>query len=217
MKKIDWNTWDRREIYRFFSTVSHPFYMVSFLVDVTELKAFTKRHDCSFYYSLVYLCSKALQRVENFLYVCRDGEIYLLDERTPSFTDRKPNSELFHCVTHPIQGDILAFCRSAMEASRNQNCFLDMSQEGDTLAYYTCLPTLRMTAMTNEFDVSAPGYAEDNIPRIAWGKYTEHQGRLELTISMEVNHRFIDGIHIEKFAACLQELIAGLEHELYEK
>ena len=211
MKRIEKSTWDRRELYEFFSGVSDPFYMVSFTVDVTELKAFTKRYECSFYYSLIWLCCEALKSADNFLYTCRDGEIYLLDERTPSFTDRTANSELFHIVSLPARGDILSFCQSAKEMSRNQQCFIDMKCEGDHLAYFSCLPTLRMTALTNEFDRVSPDFAESNIPRIAWGKYTENCGRLELTMSMEVNHRFIDGLHIERFASRLETLIAELK------
>ena len=86
-----------------------------------------------------------------------------------------------------------------------------MKSEGDHLAYFSCLPTLRMTALTNEFDRLSPDFAESNIPRIAWGKYTENRGRLELTMSMEVNHRFIDGLHIEKFASRLETLITELK------
>ncbi len=210
MRKIEKSTWDRREIYDFFSGVSDPFYMVSFTLDVTELRAFTKRHDCSFYYSLIYLCCEALKSADNFLYTCRSGEIYLLDGREPSFTDRKPDSELFHIVTLPACGDILTFCQAAKEASRNQQSFIDMSHEGDDLAYFSCLPTLRLTALTNDSDLLSPGFAESNIPRISWGRYTENRGKLELTISMEVNHRFVDGLHIEKFAARLEALIAEL-------
>lgn len=211
MRKIDMAAWERKELYDFFSGVSNPFYMVSFTVDVTELKAYTKRHGCSFYYSMIYLCNKALESVENFMYTCRDGEVYLLSERVPSFTDRKTDSELFHIVSVQVNGDIVEFCRLAGETSKNQQCFIDMSLEGDALAYYSCLPTLRMTALTNEMNFGAPGFAEDNIPRIAWGKYTENGGRLELTVSMEVNHRFVDGVHIEKFAARLEKLIAELK------
>lgn len=136
MKKIDMSTWERKEIYEFFSRVSDPFYMVSFIVDVTELREFTKRHHCSFYYSLGFLCTKAMSSVENFLYVCRDDEVYKIDERVPSFTDRKPDSELFHIVTLPMREDLLSFCEAAREKSRNQKSFLDFSQEGDGLIYF---------------------------------------------------------------------------------
>ena len=213
MKKIDLNTWERKEIYNFFSTVSQPFYMVSFITDVTELKAFTKRHNCSFYYALIFLCGKAMACVENFQYVCQGNDVYLLEEREPSFTDRRADSEVFHIVSVPLGNDILSFCQSAREASRQQESFIDVSKEGCHLAYFSCLPSLRLTALTNEFDLLAPGFASDSIPRIAWGKYTEQHGRLELTISMEVNHRFIDGIHIEKFSSCLDKMIADLAEQ----
>ena len=62
----------------------------------------------------------------------------------------------------------------------------------------------------DEFDILAPDFSSDSVPRIAWGKYSEQHGRLELTVSMEVNHRFIDGIHIEKFSGFLEKMIADL-------
>lgn len=210
MIKIDRSKWDRDEIYSFFSKVSNPFYMVSFTVDVTELKAYTKAKGCSFYYALIYLCSKALSSVENFMYTIKDGEVYMYEERMPSFTDMKPGKELFHIVSIPAYGSIAEFCEAASKTSCEQDCFIDMTKEGDNLAYYSCVPTLRLTALTNERDYSEPDFADDNIPRITWGKYTENNGRLELNISMEVNHRFIDGIHIGKFATELERLIKEL-------
>lgn len=210
MKKIDMNTWDRKEIYNFFSKVSHPFYMVSFVIDVTELKAFTKRYNCSFYYALIFLCVKAMSCVENFQYICQGEDVYLIDERVPSFTDRKLGSELFHIVSIPLCEDILSFCQSAKEVSRQQDFFIDTAKEGSNLAYFSCLPSLRMNALTNEFDILSDDFPSDSIPRIAWGRYLEQHGRLELTVSIEVNHRFIDGIHIEKFVSCLEKMIADL-------
>ena len=37
MKEINMDLWGRKEIFDFFSTVSNPFYMVTFRLDVTEL------------------------------------------------------------------------------------------------------------------------------------------------------------------------------------
>ncbi len=141
--------------------------MVSFVLDVTELKAFTKRHGCSFYYALIFLCGKAMSSVENFRYICQGDDVYLIDERVPSFTDRKAGSELFHIVTLPLGESILTFCRAAGEAARKQECFLDTTQEGNQLAYFSCLPTLRLTALTNEFDTLSPYFPADSVPRIA--------------------------------------------------
>ncbi len=99
MQKIDPARWPRTEKFGFFSAVSQPFYSATFRVDVTRLHAYTQRHGLSFYYALVYLATNAVNAVENFRYTVRGGEIFLLDERIPSFTDLKTGSEDFYIVT----------------------------------------------------------------------------------------------------------------------
>ena len=42
MRKIDREHWERREIFDFFSPLSHPFYAVTFRLDVTEAYRFCK-------------------------------------------------------------------------------------------------------------------------------------------------------------------------------
>ena len=92
MQKIDLAVWPRAELFRFFSAVSQPFYSVTFRVDVTNLHAYARAHGVSFYYALGYLVTDAVNAVENFRYTIRSGEVWLLDERVPSFTDLKPSS-----------------------------------------------------------------------------------------------------------------------------
>ena len=86
-------------------------------MDVTNLHAYTKQRGLSFYYALVYLATNAVNAVENFRYTMRDGEVYLLDERIPSFTDLKPGSEDFHIVTLPQEETLEQFCAAAKARS----------------------------------------------------------------------------------------------------
>lgn len=104
MKKIDPVTWPRAELFRFFSAVSDPFYSITFRVDVTNLHRYTRTHKLSFYYALGYLVTDAVNAVENFRYTLRGGDLWLLDERVPSFTDLHPGSGQFHIVTLPAGG-----------------------------------------------------------------------------------------------------------------
>ena len=205
--------WPRREIFDFFSGTSNPFYMVTFRQDVTGVYDYVKARGLSFYYAMVYLCTQVLNGVEAFRYTIRDGEVYILDERAPSFTDLKKGSESFRIVTMPCRGDIDEFCRAAKERSAAQTRFLDPDQETDELIYISCLPWVDMTAATNERDMDAPGARDDSIPRVTWGRYTRVGGRLELGISIEVNHRLIDGVHIGRFAEELTRRINELSQE----
>lgn len=206
MRKIDMNTWPRRDIFDFFSKISNPFYSVTFNVDVTEAYAYAKRSGVSFYYAMVYLVTRAINSAEAFRYAIVDGELVLLDERSPSFTDLKKGSESFHIVTMPCEGDIADFCQEAKRRSAEQTTFLSTDKESADLIYFSCLPWIELTALTNERDFDP----DDAIPRISWGKFHERDGRKILGMSLELNHRFTDGVHIGKFAEALENLMKQL-------
>lgn len=207
MTYIDYENWPRKEIFEHFSACSDPFYSVTFRQDVTKLCEHCKTRDLSFYLSLTYLVTKTVNAVENFRYTIDNGRVALLSERIPSFCDLKPGSELFHIVTLNAGEDMAAFCAAAREKSAAQTVFLDQSSEGASLIYISCAPWINLTSLTNERDFDP----DDVIPRIAWGKYIEDgEHRKTLGMSLEVNHRFIDGYHIGKFAEELTNRINSL-------
>ena len=76
--KVNYDAWERKEIFDFFSELSDPFYMIAFRQNVTKLYHFTKQHHISFYYALVYLCTKAINSIPAFHYVIRQSDIYYL-------------------------------------------------------------------------------------------------------------------------------------------
>lgn len=210
METIRFEDWDRKETYGFFSKISNPFYMVTFRQDVTDLYRYVKANGLSFYLGMIWACTEAMNRVPAFRVAMRGGAPVLLDRRDPSFTDMQPGSEQFHIVTMEHIPEIGGFCREAARLSRGQNGFIDLGQEKDSLIYYSSLPWIELTALTNERDLSSPEALDDNIPRVAWGKYTEENGRKRLHISVEVNHRFVDGFHIGQFAKGLEDVIRTL-------
>jgi len=209
-KKIDYNSWPRKELFEFFSKASDPTYSVTIRLDVTNLYNYVKNNSISFYLSLVYLCTKAINQVEQFRYTVRNDGIYLLEKRIPSFTDIKKDEEQFHIVTIDIEDDMKHFCEKAHIKSIEQNCFIDYSSEGDNLLYLSCLPWFDLSGKTCEKYTEGQKLKENSIPNISWGKYTEKDGRKELGMCIEVNHCFIDGIHIGKFVSILEESINNL-------
>lgn len=210
MRAISFDSWERKDIYEYYSKISNPFYMVTFRQDVTRLYRYVKAHGLSFYQGMIWACTQAVNDVSAFRVVMRQEGPVLLDRRDPSFTDLKPGAEQFHIVTMANIPEIDAFCREATRLSRAQEGFIDEDKEGDTLIYYTCLPWIDLTALTNERDLSTPEALADSIPRIAWGRFNRENENITLGISVEVNHRFIDGLHIGRFAERLTHYIEEL-------
>lgn len=159
----------------------------------------------------MYLCTRAVNEIDAFHYVIKNGEVYRIDRREPSFTDLKSGSENFYIVTLSAKSSIFEFNKSAKARSINQTKFIDQDSETDTLIYFSCLPWIDITAITNERDLLARDAKYDSVPRISWGKYIEKGGCKELGISVELNHRLVDGVHIGMFAEKLSNLIDELD------
>ena len=204
MREMNLAEWERRDAYAYFSRFSNPFFMVTFRQDVTKLYYYTKERGLSFYEGMIWACTEAFSRIPAFRMALRGSRVVELDGRNPSFTDIRPGEEQFRIITMERSHDIEQFCREASRLRREQDSFMDTSKETDDLIYISCLPWIELTAMTNERDLSGPDALNDSIPRIVWGKYTIENGRRILGISLEVNHRFIDGIHIGRFAQELE-------------
>lgn len=206
METVDLASWPRREIFEFFSPISNPFYALSFRLDVTKLRAFTKARGLSFYHSLIWLCTRAMERVEAFSYAIAGDKVVRLTSRRPSFTHLPKDSEQFQIVTLPCEGSLEDFCAAAKEKAESQEFFIDLKDEGIDMIFFSCLPWLDVTGLTNERNQDA----DDAVPRIAWGKYVEENGRWTLGMSLEVNHRFIDGLHIGLFVKELEKSMEEL-------
>lgn len=207
MRSVDLSQWPRREVFEFFSGMNNPFYTVTFPVDVTNLYRRVKEENLSFYYALVYLCTEAVNQVEAFRYSLDEAGLpVLLDSRSPSFTDLHPGSELFHIVTMPCEGSLEDFCRLAKKTSQEQQCFIRMEDETPDLIFFSCLPWMDVTGLTHEHDHCK----DDAVPRISWGQYVDTNGQKQLHMTLEVNHRFIDGYHLGQFYQALTQSIEQL-------
>lgn len=209
MTIIDRAVWPREEHYRFFAAMSNPVFTLTFPVDVTNLRAYVKERGLSFYTALVFLMTKSLEDVEAFRLRDRNGTIVRHDRLVPSFTDLKPGSDLFHIVTLEAGEDLEDFCRRAKALSPTATG-LFVSGPGewdhDQEIFFTCLPWVPVTGALNERDNDPC----DAIPRIAWGKWEEKHGRTVLSVSLEANHRLVDGVHVGQFYQALERRLAAL-------
>lgn len=211
MEIIDRGAWPREGHYRFFAPMSQPFYSLTFPVDVTALRACVKERRLPFYPAMVYQVTRAMDDVEAFRLRDRNGTIVRHDQLVPSFTDLKPGSELFHIVTLPAGEDMADFCARAKEASAQQTEFITAGDwDADQEVYFTCLPWFPITGLTNERNADP----SDTIPRVSWGRWEERDGRTTLSLSLELNHRLLDGFHVGRLYAALNARLAELSNEL---
>jgi chloramphenicol O-acetyltransferase type A len=196
---IDESAWPRKALADFFGQMSFPFYSLCSRVKADALYRRAKAEGLPFYMCMIYAVMSALNENEAFLYKIRADGVYRHDYLWPSFTDAAEN-DLFKIVNLPWQpGESMAdFCRRARAFADAQDFLLPSaeSEARDDLVYLSCLPWLDFTALTNERNVEI----NDSLPRVSWGRLTEDGS---LAVSIEVNHRLIDGRHLAGFFASL--------------
>ena len=205
-RSIDLETWSRREQYALFSHSANPQYSVAFPLDVTPVYRYGKERGLSFYYAMTWLCTRAANAVPALRTSFDRGEPVLLDRRVPSFIDLQRGSDALKIVTMEMEPTLEAFCAAAKAQSERQTTLFGAEERDDAL-YISCLPWVPFTALTNENS----GDRDDAYPRVAWGKYLEQNGRKVLTVSLEVNHRLVDGYHIGQFYEAFCREIEKLE------
>lgn len=120
MKKLDTDQWERKEIFDFMSVLSDPFYTVCFNIGVTNVYEYTHKKNLSFYYAMIYLVTQSINEVPAFLNDIKDGEIVVLDRRSPSFCDIRKGNEAFYIVNMLLENKIDEFCKKARETSASQ-------------------------------------------------------------------------------------------------
>ena len=137
----------------------------------------------------------------------------------PSRPENRPNLfkkhslggriRLFFVCRRTVPGFSFAYKsdRLLTEIIRSGGAFLEFASETDDLLYLSCLPWFDLTCCTNERNFDK----DDAIPRITWGKYVRQDDRETLGLSIEVNHRFVDGVHLGRFYEALQQKINDLE------
>ena len=206
VKYIDIETWARRDAYKMFSGDDYPFYNVCFEFDVTQVRAFSKREGLSFYHVMIWLVTKAVNSVPALRQRVRGDSVVELDRTDPSFTELRCGEECFYIVNAPWQDDIRAFCEACAAKRDAQHFFIDNDRETDELIYISCMPWFDFTTMTNEHFF----LRDDTVPRITWGKYVERGGRYMMHMSVEVNHRLVDGVHLGRFYEAMEREMTAL-------
>lgn len=203
---FDIQHWPHREVFQMFTEKSLPHYLLAVNIDVTRLLEYKRRHGFSFYLSLIYLMTQALNEQENFRLRIVDGRVVLYDRVEPNFTHKRSDEEQYHLYTGRFEGTLPDFVTSVSAVIAHQTDFYAGDAPAPNLVYYSCVPTLDCTCITN------PGMSDpdDAIPRINWGRYVERDGRMILNISITVNHRFVDGHHVGVFVNRVQQLIDSL-------
>lgn len=202
MRKINKQDWTRREHFELFNTFNHPHFNLCANVDLTAFHPYIKEKGISFSAAVIYVISRAANAIPEFRHRMREGEIVEHETVSPSVTILVKN-DLFGFCTIDYCPDFSEFAdRTArLIAAVKEHPTLKDPPNRDDLLFMTSLPWVSFTSFTHPMRL----HPADSIPRFAWGKYFEQGGLLKMPLSVQGHHALMDGIHMGRFYAEVQE------------
>lgn len=203
MKKyIDIESWPRKAHYKLFKEMDYPHFSICANVDITEMYSYIKEKDISFFKAMLFFTSKIANNITEFKYRMEDDKVAQYDFVHPSFTFLT-QPEVFSFCSVDYTEDFQCFLKRVQEEIKLLNGKVNLEDETNRndRIFITSMPWVSFTSVTHPINLSP----SDSIPRIAWGKYFEENGRLKLPFSVQVNHAMMDGLHVGKYFSLLQD------------
>jgi chloramphenicol O-acetyltransferase type A len=210
MREIEIEKWKRRETFEFFRNFENPFFNLTAPVEATNLYRFCKKNNLSFSLASLFYSIKTANEISEF-------RLRLIGEKLVEFdkihvTQTILNDdETFSFCYFELKDDVFEFNEAGKKAVEKYKKLKTFDVEADRLdlIYYSVIPWVSFTSFKNatRLDYSA------TVPRIAFGKLFEENGKMKLPHSVEVHHSIMDGIHVGKYFNGLQEKLDNLTSE----
>ena len=201
---IDISTWPRRDAFEFFRGYDKPFFNVGTSLDVTNLVAeIKKRPGSSLSLAYHYFALRVVNEIEAFHYRLRGDQILVHDVIHGGTTLLLPN-ETFIMAYFDYQEDFEQFMRDAMQAMDEQRAAAVFGpRPEDDRIHFSVLPWISFTSFSHARNWGG----EDSVPKMAFGKISEVNGRRMMPFSVEVHHAMMDGITVGRYLDRLQEVL----------
>lgn len=203
-RKIDMETWPRREHYRYYRGMLKCGYSLTARLDVTEAAAFARQERKRFYGCFLYAAAKTVNEMDEMkLMTAPGGEPGIWDTVHLNFTVFHEDDKTFSDLWMEYRPEFTAFYR---EFERVLDTYGDVHgvkgrpDQPPNFFCISCVPWLDYTG----YMTYSPGEPA-LFPIITFGKYTAEAGRYTLPVTVTVSHAAADGYHTSLFFQKLQE------------
>lgn len=203
---LDLGSWARRRQFEYFRKYDEPFFSVCANVDVSRMLAVCRAENGPpAFAAYLYTSLLAANEIEPFRYrlrgdrvlvhdVIHAGSAILLDDDTFGFAyfDHQP---LFSRFRKSLEAEV--------SRVRGGDDSFNPRDDKDDLIHCTVLPWVSFTSFSHARNWST----KDSVPKIAFGKFVEANGRWQMPVSVDVHHALMDGLHVGRFYERLQSLM----------
>jgi len=207
-KKINIDTWNRKELFYNFLDFESPFFNICADVKVNALKEYVAANSESYFIASYYLGLRVFNEIEAFRFRIREKEVIVHDVIRGACTIMKedqtfgfgyfPYHEKFSQFRADMQHEIDAVKKGVP---------LDPQFDKDDLIHSSVIPWVSFRG----FEHAKRFNKGDSVPKFVMGKIYESSGDLLMPVSVSGHHALMDGLHIGQFFEQFQQYLLNPE------
>lgn len=202
---IDLNTWNRGQIFYYFSKMAPTGYSVTVKLDITKMKTALKEKNLKFFPAYLWLVTKTLNLQQEFRIAERDGQIGYYDHLTPLYASFHEDDKTFSLMWTEYEDDFRTFYDAYLDHQRkygeNHGVLAQSGMLPPPNAYtVSCVPWISFQHFAVHSYENKPYF----FPSVEAGKFFMENGRLLMPLSITCHHATTDGYHVSQFLEQLQ-------------
>lgn len=202
--KLNLESWNRKDHFQFFNQFEEPFFGVTVNIDCTTAYKVSKEVKSSFFLYYLHKSLTAVNNIRPFKYRIENNDVVEYDIVNASPTINRPDGTFGFAYIGFIKDYTVFLNEAQKEIDKVQNSLgLVPAVSGENLIHYSSIPWLNFTSLSHARAFSF----KDSIPKISFGKMTEHDGQKKMPVSIHVHHGLMDGYHLGEFVDLFQELM----------
>lgn len=205
---VNLNEWSRGSLFKFYIDKMRIVMSLTADVNVTNLRAYSKKNNLNFYPLMLWVVSKIINSHDEFKYSWDDaGNLIKWDFVSPSYTDFHADDENFVKMVTEYSDDLFEFCnRVDKDRQRHKNEQAILVNQPPNFFDVSCLPWIKYS----HFDIHVFDEGKFLAPVVTWGKFEENDGKLIMPLTINIHHAVADGFHLSRFFNEVQELMDSL-------
>lgn len=213
-KKIDLDTWPRREHYLYYTEQLKIEFNITASIDITNLLDFCHVHGYRFYPTIIYFVTKVLNQIENFrMFKNEQGDLCVWDTVFPNYTIFHEDDKTFSDCWSDYAEDFNIFYENItqdMRTFKNKKGIKVKDYQPPNFYCISCLPWITFSSCNSRVTNGEPSF----FPIITIGKYEKNAEKTLLPVSITAAHAVCDGYHAGMFFTYLQEEIQSLNAKI---
>lgn len=210
--KIDFETWERKEHFKYYINLIKTNYNLTAELNISQLMKKIKEKKLRFFPTMLYCIIKAVNQNKEFrMDYDKEGNLGYWDYVVPSYTIFHNDDKTFSDIWSEYDENFEKFYKNVVEDIKKYKDIKGVKTKlgcGDNFCPISCIPWLSFTGCANDT------YSEAKMlfPVIAFGKYFKCDEMTMIPISVFVNHAVADGYHTCKLINDIQSIINDIEN-----